>query len=141
MKLSNNKGTIITGTIMMLGLISLIAVPNLSGIRQRSQVSADIRTAEQIGKATRIWAVDVDTEGGRELPTEAVRYDEINELDDYISPDYTANSYRYGTGYYYVSGDGQKIRVAIAGNKEEANNLTDWDNNYNGYAAWAYVEK
>ena len=51
MKLTGNKGSIVLSGRMMMGVISLIAVPNLSGIRQRSQVSADKRTAEQIGSA------------------------------------------------------------------------------------------
>jgi len=146
MKLSRNKGSIITTTIMTLGLLSLIAVPNLAGIRGRSQVSADIRTAEQIGKAVRIWVTDADYDDGRELPTSPVEYDELEDLTDtYISSGYTAKSYRYGIGKYYVSSseeyDGQKVRVAIAESEEDAENLTEYDDVYDGTgAAWAYIE-
>lgn len=55
--------------IAILGVISLIAVPNLAGIRQRSQIAADKRTAEQIGKAIRIWYTDTDVNKKRELPS------------------------------------------------------------------------
>ena len=61
MKKTNNKGFSLVELIIViaiLGIIAVIAVPNLTGIQQRSQVNADIRTAEQIGKAVRIWRTE-----------------------------------------------------------------------------------
>jgi len=55
--------------IAILGIIALIAIPNLAGIRQRSQIAADKRTAEQIGKAIRIWYTDTDANKTRVLPS------------------------------------------------------------------------
>jgi len=152
MKLTGNKGSIVLSGIMMMGVISLIAVPNLSGIRQRSQVSADKRIAEQIGKATRIWHTDVDRTGEREFPTVATKYEEIEDLTDtYISKGYTAKSFKYGNGYYYVKvfddGDekdyNNKVRVAIASNEYSADLLSENAKvDYDGRrAAWAYIEQ
>ena len=124
--------------IAILGIIALIAVPNLAGIRQRSQVSADIRTAEQIGKSIRIWATDADAESisPREIPTKETTppilyyaYSDINTgegfvefagVDYYVGVNYVANSLGTSTGTptYFVSsiGEGinQKIIVGIA---------------------------
>ena len=61
MNLKSKKGFTLVELIIViaiLGIIALIAVPSLTGIQQRSQVNADIRTAEQIGKAVRIWLTD-----------------------------------------------------------------------------------
>ena len=77
MKLSNKKGFTLIELIIViaiLGIIALIAIPNLAGIRQRSQVSADKRTAEQIGKAVRIWATDTDANSSRKIPEAATLY-------------------------------------------------------------------
>jgi len=124
--------------IAILGIIALIAIPNLAGIRQRSQVSADIRTAEQIGKAIRIWQTDTDaatTEGKqRVIPG----YDADNDTDDilyyayeeggegfykfagvdyYVGVDYKAKSMS-PTATYFISsigsGSNQKVIVGIA---------------------------
>ena len=99
--------------IAILGIIALIAVPNLAGIRQRAQVSADKRTAEQIGKAVRIWATDIDA-GARNIQTGApVEYSTISGLcPAYISSGYTAKSYKGGNGQYYVSSFGTGVNNA-----------------------------
>ena len=136
MKLRSKKGFTLIELIIViaiLGIIALIAVPNLAGIRQRSQVSADKRTAEQIGKAVRIWATDIDAAGSeaRNIPTGVVRYD-VEKIDgntstelknlcpDYISSGYTAKSFANEAGTFYVSSFGagtnnanQKIYVGI----------------------------
>ena len=141
-----NKGTIVTSAVMIFGMLSLIAMPNLAGIRQRSGVSADIRTAEQIGKAVRIWVTDVDA-GKREIPTSPTLYSDIDGLTpDYIGAEWTAKTLKSGEGYYYVSsiedGREQKITVAIAGSKEEAQKLSELDYGYDGKkAALAYIEQ
>jgi len=124
--------------IAILGIIALIAIPNLAGIRQRSQVSADIRTAEQIGKSIRIWQTDDDAAQGekRKIPgfgdtdpilhyayyvepaegSEAEGFYKFAGVDYYVGVDYTAKSMT-PTATYFISsiGDGvtQKIVVGI----------------------------
>ena len=123
--------------IAILGIIALIAIPNLAGIRQRSQVSADIRTAEQIGKAIRIWQTDTDatTDGKlRKIPaygdtTPIVHYAYYNPADGetpgffefagvdyYVGIDYDAKSMSENATYFISSigtGINQKIIVGI----------------------------
>ncbi|MBQ7668011.1 MAG: prepilin-type N-terminal cleavage/methylation domain-containing protein [Clostridia bacterium] len=114
--------------IAILGIIALIAVPNLAGIRQRSQVSADIRTAETIGKSIRIWQTDADAANDgllRRIPYN----DGDNTTDDilyYAYYDSTGGFFKFagidyyvGTGYvaksmspeatYFISSIGQGV--------------------------------
>jgi len=123
--------------IAILGIIALIAVPNLAGIRQRSQVSADIRTAEQIGKSIRIWQTDADADATRTIPGKgstpeilwyAYADEEAGEgfikfagIDYYVGVDYVAESLSTSaegaTPTYFISsigeGTDQKIIVGI----------------------------
>jgi len=162
MKLRSKKGFTLIELIIViaiLGIIALIAIPNLAGIRQRSQVSADKRTAEQIGKAVRIWATDVDAAGAtpRTIPTSEAVYTSLDGLcPDYISDGYTAKSYKTGAGLFYVSSVGQgtnnanqKIVVGIAAAGDAATALTGDGTasssvtvGYNGgEGGWAYQEQ
>ena len=133
MKLTNKKGFTLIELIIViaiLGIIALIAIPNLAGIRQRSQVSADKRTAEQIGKAVRIWATDTDAAATRTIPTSPVLYTASKDVTkatyddavtagtvatncplygltpDYISDGYVAKSHKTGEGKFFVSSVG-----------------------------------
>ena len=171
MKLNNKKGFTLIELIIViaiLGIIALIAIPNLAGIRQRSQVSADKRTAEQIGKAVRIWATDVDAGATRTIPGTATKYDAAwaeasgvwTEDEDhilaglcetYISKGYEAKSLTGGPGYFYVASVGtgdnnanQKILVGISkvGTDLTATGATRDSITYKGSeAAWAYLEQ
>jgi len=157
MKLRSKKGFTLIELIIViaiLGIIALIAIPNLAGIRQRSQVSADKRTAEQIGKAVRIWATDVDAGGTRTIPTAVTIYTDTttfaNLCPDYISSGYTAKSLGSTAGSYFVSsvGDGvnnanQKIIVGIAAAAGDlATDAEGLAKVYNGgEAGWAFTEQ
>jgi len=162
MKLSSKKGFTLIELIIViaiLGIIALIAVPNLAGIRQRSQVSADKRTAEQIGKAVRIWATDIDA-GVRPIPADTANlkaYDNDTALpglcETYISSGYTAKSLTAGPGNFYVTSTKaaddvnnatQKIIIGISKTGTDLGSLpADADDvTYDGTeAGWAYLEK
>ena len=117
------------------GVIALIAVPNLTGVQNRSQVNADIRTAEQIAKAINIWSVDGIN---RKVPTTVIEYNELEQIEEYFAGDYKPTSLK-DAEYYVVSQDG-KIKIAIAKEASDVNKLVS-DDVYEGKGAgWAYVE-
>ena len=151
MKLSSKKGFTLIELIIViaiLGIIALIAIPNLAGIRQRSQINADIRTGEQIGKSVRIWQTDTAA-GTRVVPTTATKLDSaavaadaaLEDLDDYISYDYTPKSLT--GGYYYIkakSASDDKVVVFISSNATGADYSAG--TKYNGASGGeVYVEK
>lgn len=64
-KVAGNKGFTLVELIIViaiLAIIMLIAIPNFSGIQRRMQVRADMATAAQIGKATRIWYTEYQSD-------------------------------------------------------------------------------
>ena len=153
MEKSNKGFTLIELIIVIaiLGIIALIAIPNLAGIRQRSQIAADIRTAEQIGKAIRIWYTDTDANSKRVLPSLnntdtainniIVRLDSVNTAEgkifegftNYMSIPTAPKSWSATeTGAYYVSTTGsstdngvsQKIVVGISSHDATIQDLT-----------------
>lgn len=117
------------------GIIALIAVSNLTGIQDRSQVSADIRTAEQIGKSIVIWSVDGIN---RKVPTTVTKYDELEGIEEYIYSEAKVSSLK--DAEYYVVNDNGTIKVAIAKEASDVNKL-NVDDKYDGTdAGWAYVQ-
>ena len=150
----NNKGFTLIELIIViaiLGIIALIAIPNLAGIRQRSQVAADKRTAEQIGKTVRIWYTDTDANANRVLPSLnntdtavdniIVRLDEVStgegkifdDFADYMSIPNPPKSWgATATGAFYITTTGvtsengttQKIAVGISSHDATIADLT-----------------
>ena len=136
--INKNKGFTLIELIIViaiLGIIALIAIPNLAGIRQRAQVSADIRTAEAIGKAIRIWQTDSDAANGelRTIPkgtdtnpiiwygndVEGVGFHRFVGVNNYISAGFKAKSMSKDATYFISSigtgtnDDLQKVIVGI----------------------------
>ena len=124
MKLRSKKGFSLVELIIViaiLGIIAVIAVPNLTSVQKNSQVNADIRTAEQIGKAVRIWLTDTNnvTEANAREDVISGKYVTLaeiltadSEFDDYISTTYTPNA-KTGLAYYVTMDANYKIHVII----------------------------
>jgi len=119
MKLRSKKGFSLVELIIViaiLGIIAVIAVPNLTNVQKSSQVSADIRTAEQIGKAVRIWLTDADinkanTREGLLTTANSALYSGLTDISSYISTGYTANALTGGK--FFVSLVNNKVVVSI----------------------------
>ena len=121
MNLKSKKGFTLVELIIViaiLGIIALIAVPSLTGVQKRSQVNADIRTAEQIGKTVRIWLTDADinTANTREGLIDG-KYVELasntlTDLSTYISTSYVPQALK-DSKFYISLAAGDKIVVAI----------------------------
>jgi len=169
MNLKSRKGFTLVELIIViaiLGIIALIAVPSLTGVQKRSQVNADIRTAEQIGKAVRVWLTDANINEAKirethikvtaEGATTPVAYKELSSLatvagtdglGDYISLSYEPNvSNSDGTANaFYVGLVNDKVVVMIytaeetpyLGDGVAIYELDDSDDIVKGYA---YVE-
>ena len=127
MNLKSKKGFTLVELIIViaiLGIIALIAVPSLTGVQKRSQINADIRTAEQIGKAVRIWLTDANIneankrEGHleaawRELSTLATAVSGAGDmLDKYIPTTYVPQALIDSEFYIKLDGN-NRINVAI----------------------------
>ena len=136
MNLKSKKGFTLVELIIViaiLGIIALIAVPNLTGVQKRSQVNADIRTAEEIGKTVRIWLTDGNLNETRDreayVSNGFVLLSDITDakvtgtrsgstnlgLDDYLSLEYEPNN-NSSAGKeleFYVTLKNSKVVVAI----------------------------
>lgn len=118
MKLSSKKGFSLVELIIViaiLGIIAVIAVPNLTNIQQNAQKNADIRTAEAIGKAVRIWLTDgtYDTTESRkdEISTDAKEYSTLSDIENYIAGGKVAKGHEDGA--YNVKLNGNYVEVYI----------------------------
>lgn len=87
-------------TIAILGTISMIAVPSLTGIQHRVQVNADKQTGAQIGTAFVIKDLDIGL--SKEVSENGmIKYDSENTISAYISPEYKPESLE--NGFYVIS--------------------------------------
>ncbi len=157
MNLKSKKGFTLVELIIViaiLGIIALIAVPSLTGVQKRSQVNADIRTAEQIGKAVRIWLTDADinTANDREdiidggyvalNPATAGAASALTGIEGYISADYKPQALS-ASKYYITLAKGDKIVVAISADAlstDKVETLYALDATETAVAGVAYVE-
>lgn len=127
MKLRSKKGFSLVELIIVIaimGIIAVIAIPNLTGIQQRSKVNADIRTAEQIGKAVKIWLVEDIPGVSRTLPATWTAYDatSFDKMSEYISIGYVPQS-ASSLKFVVKAGDAGEVWVAIGETGETISNL------------------
>ena len=120
MKLRSKKGFSLVELIIViaiLGIIAVIAVPNLTNIQKNSQVNADIRTAESIGKAVRIWLTDSANVTERNTREGAINgYKKLTEINNSIDT-YISTAYKPGAKSntdYYIHLANDVIYVIIA---------------------------
>jgi len=148
MNLKSKKGFSLVELIIViaiLGIIALIAVPNLTNIQKNSQVNADKRTAEQIGKAVRLWLTDASIQKTylreAEINKGYVKYKDLTDpdpegeagptgygsIEGYISLDYIPQSLAADDAEFFVQlDDDDRICVLIS----TANNIgttTEYD--------------
>jgi len=132
---------IVLGVLLPLLVIFLIAIPNFSGIQNRMEIRADISTAAQIGKATRLWFTDATTDMKlKELYNEEdlidgfVRIDRVERLDEYLDTSLTPRSYQPNRrrapvdAAYYVhvaNGISSDSQVIVAIGPETLSNTDD----------------
>jgi hypothetical protein len=118
-------------------IIGIVATPNLSEVQVEAQINADIRSAESIGRALRIWLVSDFDSLIPSVPTEYNKVEGITE--EYVS--LTMKPMSLKNAEYYVVNDNGRIKVAIAKEAEDVDELSD-DKSYDGRdAGWAYVEQ
>jgi len=150
MKLNSRKGFTLVELIIViaiLGIIALIAVPSLTNVQKSSQVNADIRTAEQIGKAVRIWLTDADinTANTREDAIDGkyviLSSNTLTDLSKYISTSYKPQALK-SSDFYISLAAGDKIVVAIntAAYTAKPTALYSLNANEEAAAGVAYIE-
>lgn len=127
----NKKGFSLVEIIIVVAIMMIIvgiAVPQFSYIQRNARVKTDIRAAEQIGRAVRMWltATDVGTSELRwnELKQKKV-YSELPGIDDYIETTFEPTVF-VGAKFYVSVNDEKKVEVRIAeeSTKETTNEYT-----------------
>lgn len=117
MKLRSKKGFSLVELIIVIaimGIIAVIAIPNLTGIQQRSQVNADIRTAETIARAVATCVAEERTGSNgvavnNKLAGGWVKLDSLEttlniDMDEYVETTLKPKSAKSGSndGAYFV---------------------------------------
>ena len=86
--------------IAILGILAAIAIPNLSGLKDRSAVSADAHTAAAIVRAVRIQYTE-----------EGVIPDSVEEISDKYFKDADALKPQNGDKFTLITADPEKLSV------------------------------
>ena len=141
-KLKRNKAFTLVELIIViaiLAIIMLIGSVAYSGVQERTKVRADKATAGQIGKALVIREVDVPKEKGIALYPNITRYDQIENIENYVSKDIKPQSMK--DGYFFatsfITENGKKIVVGIGKAGEEIKDNIYTDSKKGG---WAWSE-
>ena len=125
--------------IAILSIIMLIGVPAFANIVERIKVRSDKASANEIGEAISVREVDVSEEERVEYYPKIVRYDQIENIERYVTDTHRPQSMK--DGYYFVTalqvGGAKKILVGIGKEEMPVTNIA-----YIGPKAsgWAYVE-
>jgi len=137
-----NKGFTLVELIVVIAVISiimLIGVPAFAQIVERMKVRSDKASASEIGKALTAREGLVPEEKKLPYYPTLTRYDQIDDIDSYISPDHRPQSIK--NGYYFATAlnvnNSKKILVGI-GKKEMP--VTDRVYNSSKESGWAYIE-
>jgi len=137
-----NKGFTLVELIIVitiLTIIMLIGTVGYSSIQNKMQIKADMKTAAQIGKALLIREADVENINKiKEYPV-VTTYDDLVEIERYISKDIKPQSMKEGE--FIVTAlrtpSGRKIMVGIGKIGEEIKNTVYKNKNNTG---WAWSE-
>ena len=125
--------------IAILAIIMLIGSVAYGGVQARMRIRADKTTAGQIGKALVIREVDVPKEKGIQLYPTITRYDQIENVENYVSKDIKPQSMK--EGYFFVTAflteNGKKIVVGIGKEGEEIKDNIYTDSKEGG---WVWSE-
>jgi len=137
-----NKGFTLVELVIVvaiLSLIMLIGVPAFANIVERMKVRSDKASANEIGKAISTREVLVKDEQKVKYYPVVTRYDEIENIDEYISSDYRPQSMQ--DGYYFATAvkvDGHKKILVGIGKKEMP--VTNTVYTSAKAAGWVYFE-
>ena len=116
MKLRSTKGFSLVELIIVIaimGIIAVVAVPNLTGIQKRSQYNADITTATEIGRAVKIYVTENPNTSS--ITTSYAELSTLNSvLKSYIGTSYVPKAVSSSKYYIRQDADGY-IVVAIGG--------------------------
>ena len=126
MKLRSTKGFSLVELIIVIaimGIIAVVAVPNLTGIQTRSTLKADITTASQIGKAVRVALADEVTGLTTKLNTGSKLSDLSADISTYIGTSYKHKG-AGSTADFYVKLENNYIKVGIGTSLSNAFNGT-----------------
>ena len=107
--------------IAILAIIMLIGTVAYGGIRERMQVRADKATAGQIGKSLVVREVDVSKSKGVPLYPTITKYDDLEEVENYVARDIKPQSMKDGNFYVtaFQTENGKKIVVGIGKDGDE----------------------
>ena len=137
-----NKGFSFVELILVLAVLSilmLIGVPTFGRMVERMKVKTDKVSASEIGNALVMRELSVPDEKKIEYYPVIKRYDELENVENYISKDYRPQSMK--DGYFFVTAlqvDNVKRILVGIGKKEMP--VTNVAYNNSDEAGWVYIE-